>query len=376
MKSKIFFSLFPLFAMMALSACATITGVGKDNTPPPSALVSFKSSVNPKGVWSTKAGQHMVINGNAVFVADEDGKVTSLNLENGKVFWKTDFNNKLVGGIGVGQSVVVVANQKGDLFALDQSTGKQLWQVSLGNQVIAAPLVANNMVIAKTLDGQVYALNSANGASLWKYSHGSPMMVLAKSGSPQVVGDKVIAGYPDGKLEAYRAVNGKLIWENQIAQPQGATEVEQMIDVAANPEVSGNTVYAVTYQGNLTAINASTGRSFWQQPLSSFTGLTFSDNTLYVTDAKSVLWAFDRASGRSLFEQDNLQYRKLTAPYIMNNWIVVGDGEGYVHWLNPRDGVTVGRVEVDSKDPIISLAVENNSLYVATKDGVVKKYQV
>ena len=50
------------------------------------------------------------------------------------------------------------------------------------------------------------------------------------------------------------------------------------------------------------------------------------------------VWQLDQRNGASLWKQKELHHRKLTAPAVYESYVVVGDFEGYVHWLSTRMG--------------------------------------
>ena len=56
-----------------------------------------------------------------------------------------------------------------------------------------------------------------------------------------------------------------------------------------------------------------------------------------------------RSTGASEWRQDELRNRKLTAPEPVDDYVAVGDFEGYVHLLSRYDGRIVARARVDSK---------------------------
>lgn len=374
-----------LISSLSLGGCAAITGVGTDNTPAPSPLVNFQPQLNPQKVWVSRAGkgtdeQYLnlvpAMNGNAVYTADYKGHVTALNLQNGKTLWQTDLDTPLVAGPGVDQGVILVGSSQAGLYALNQSNGRINWHTTLSNQIIAPPIITNNMAIVKTLDGQLWAINLSDGSTLWHQGHNIPVMRLSGGSRPQIVGNKIIVGYADGKLDAY-TLQGKLLWQIAVAQPQGASDVEQMVDIVGDPKISGNTIYVVTYQGNLTAVNTDTGNILWQQPLSSYTGLALSNQAVFVTDATGIVRAYSRSNGQLLWQQDNLKYRKLTAPVVIGNSIAVGDGEGYLQFLSQSDGSIIGRQVVDKNTPIMTAPIVNgNNIYVLDSDGLLADYSL
>jgi outer membrane protein assembly factor BamB len=72
-----------------------------------------------------------------------------------------------------------------------------------------------------------------------------------------------------------------------------------------------------------------------------------SGNHIYITDAGSRVWALDRRTGATLWRQDGLTGRELSAPAVQGRAVVVGDFDGYVHWLSQDDGEIIARKNLD-----------------------------
>jgi outer membrane protein assembly factor BamB len=77
----------------------------------------------------------------------------------------------------------------------------------------------------------------------------------------------------------------------------------------------------------------------------------------------------DRAGGATVWKQDRLFLRRLTAPLALGREIVVGDVEGYVHFLSRENGAFIGRAATDGS-PIRSSPVRlGKGILVQTQDG-------
>ena len=159
--------------------------------------------------------------------------------------------------------------------------------------------------------------------------------------------DVVYAGFPGGKLVALDAGNGAQLWEATVALPRGATELERVADVMGAPVVDALQVCAVAYQGRLACFDRRNGAPRWARDISSNSGLAMDTRNLYLTDDKDAVIAYDKDSGRAGWRQDKLARRQVTAPLVFGDWVVVGDGEGYVHVLSAEDGGFVARAQVD-----------------------------
>lgn len=378
-----------VLSALLLSACSTLSGVGTSNAPTPTPLQNFQQQYTPMLMWRKSIGgdqnsfylnlQPNVApkNTSELFVANTDKDVYAINTQTGKTLWRTEVATSPTSGPAVNDDMLVVAGKKNQLFALSQTNGKLLWKTTLPNQALASPSIGQGRVFIHTVNDDLVTLSSINGQGIWQYAHQAPLLILTGGAAPALYNQQLYVGYADGNLAAFNPASGALIWQRLIAQPKGSSSVQQMVDIAADIQFQGSMIYVVTYQGNLAALNATTGQLVWQYPLSSYTGMAVTQNSLFVTNSASDVLAFNRRTGQLLWEQKDLRYRVLTKPIVMGNTVVVGDGQGYVHWLSKATGATVARVLVDKKDPIVVPPVAvGNHLYVLTSEGYLKAYQL
>ena len=158
------------------------------------------------------------------------------------------------------------------------------------------------------------------------------------------------------------------MWESRVATPTGRTELERIVDIDADPVVSGGMVYAVTSQGPVAAFDRYTGRLLWQQDMASHTGIG-AGRLLYVTDDESRVWALDRDSGAWRWRQDGLMRRMVTRPVEFGEYVVVADFEGYVHWLSIDDGRFVARTRTGGGGVTASPVANAAAVYVLGASG-------
>ena len=152
--------------------------------------------------------------------------------------------------------------------------------------------------------------------------------------------------------------------------PRGRTELERLVDIDADLQVIDNTVYAAAYQGNLAALDIQTGNQIWEREISSQEGFDVAlGEAVYITDEESYVWAIQDGSGDSLWRQTRLLRRDVTAPAIVGEYIVVGDLEGYLHWIARSDGRFVARQELGDAPITSQPVVADGILYVMSSDG-------
>ncbi len=226
------------------------------------------------------------------------------------------------------------------------------------------------------MDGEVIAVSLTKEETLWRYQHGAPTLVLRGGSRPRVVNNEVLIGFADGKFVALNASNGKLLWERLMALPKGASIVEQMVDINVDPVIVGDMAYVVSYQGNLAAINTHSGETKWQIPFSSHTGMAVQRNTLYAVNDDDEIWSVNRPNGQVNWRQVDFAARDITAPAIIDDILVVGDKEGYLHWLATKDGHHIARIQATGDAIIARPVVHNNTVYVLTASGRVAAFKL
>lgn len=340
---------------LAVSGCSTVSGwFGHGPAKPkPAELVEFKPTASLAEAWKAEAGESAAYlfrpqaEGGDVFAAG-GSRVVRIALANGSTVWKTDAGAKLSAGAAAANGLVLAGSARGELIALDRNTGQVRWKAALSSEVTGPILVVGDMVVVRTGDGRVQGLAAADGSRKWLYTRNLPVLSLRGSGGMVARDDALYIGFPGGKLVALNAANGAQLWEVTVAVPRGASELERVADVMGDPAVDNTQVCAVTYQGRVACFDRRNGALVWARDTSSNTGLAMDERDVYVTDDKDAVTAYDKDTGRAIWRQDKLARREVTAPMALGAWVVVADGEGYVHVLSSADGSFVARAKVDS----------------------------
>ena len=337
-----------------LGGCSTVTGwfTGSDNAPKPTPLQAIQNNVTPKVRWDVSLGGSAdyaftpALMGDVVWAAGRDGQVVGVDVNTGRQVGRVDTRLPLSGGIGAKNGALYVATTEGELVSLDEN-GKIRWRARLTSQALEAPQSDGQRVLVRTNDGRLSAFYADSGKSLWTFQRPQPTLTVRNYGSTTLVGgEAVLLGMPGGRLAVIGANMGDLLWEASVSTPRGASELERMADVASRPVFDRGQVCAVAFQGKLTCFDARSGTPMWSRDVGSSQGLTVDAVNLYVTGDDGTVWAFDRATGRSVWTQNKLKYRKVSAPAMLDRFVLVLDGEGIAHLLSNESGEFVGRQAV------------------------------
>ena len=368
--------IFPVLAAFVLGGCSWF-GSGS-NLEPPAELVDFKSAATVSELWSRDIGTgpkerflklSPVLQADTVYVCDTRGRVRALVASNGDERWRTDLDIDVSAGVGLGDDLVLIASRKGEVVALDRSSGKMLWRAQVSSEVLAPPAVEAGVVVVQSVDGKLVAFSSSAGKRLWSFERTEPILSLRGTSTPVIVTDAVLTGFANGRLAALNLRDGRLVWEIPVAQPQGRSEIERLIDVDAPVLVTGRTLIAAAYQGKIVALSLEDGHLLWSREISVNSALSADASNVYVSDVRDQIYALDLRSGATVWKQEQLHGRHLSAPVVTGNAIAMGDFEGYVHWLAREDGRVLARARAAHAAVLATPAVGGTTLYVVTQNG-------
>lgn len=375
--------------LLSCTGCGWINNylAGSDNVAPPAELQPIANPIPMQKLWDVDVGAGTegafvklvpMVQGGLIYAASHDGQVVAVDANDGKPIWEVDTDLSITAGVGFVDGLVLVGTDEGQVVALQVADGEEAWRARASSEILAVPQGAEGVVVVRTIDGRFIGLDSNSGEQLWIYTYTVPALTLRGTAAPLLAPGVAITGLDTGKLLVLSLRDGTPVWEKRIAPPQGRTELERLVDIDAEPRVVDGVLYIVTYQGNVTAIDLRNGNTLWSRDFSSYSGLDVDTRQVYITDDNDTLWALDQRSGATLWKQTALNRRSLSTPVVNGNgnYVVVGDFEGYLHWLDTIDGRLVGRVRADKEGIAAAPVVRDNIVYVLSNRGTLSAFQL
>ncbi len=385
----------------ALGGCNWLKNLGKkDNVEPPTPLTEFTPSTQVDRVWDEGAGKGAGDSGarlapgsadGRIYAAGIDGTVVAFDGASGRTLWQTrlgqrsggswriwrrgDNSLRWSGGPTVAGDLLVVGGLDGQLYALSAQDGSERWHVQMTSEIVTPPAIAGDVVVVRSNDGRLSALNAADGTTKWVFDQPVPALSLRGNSAPLVANGVVYDGFDNGKVVAVRLEDGIQLWSQSLSNGEGRTEVERIADVDGDLVADGSTLFAAGYRGQAAALALDSGRPLGQRDLSSYVGAAVGGNAVVVVDADGNVWAFDRETGVNLWKQDQLKYRWLSAPAIEGKYVVVGDVEGFVHWLTLDEGKFAARERLGKKPIEGAPLVVGDTVYVEDVRGRIGAYR-
>jgi outer membrane protein assembly factor BamB len=294
------------------------------------------------------------------------------------VNWTSFTRLASITGLAGAEGVVIVSSKNGDLVAYDieDKNLRQRWAIRLKGEIRATPVIVDEQVFVRTVDGKLSALSLLDGAIQWTVSRRVPALSLTGNSRPLIEGRLVIVGFDDGKISAFNRNDGQTIWEVTVSSPSGRTEIERLVDLDGQFIFRDGIIYVSSYQGRLAAIQAVDGNVLWSRKFSSYQSIDADEEALYLSSDDSHIWSIDRRTGTAFWKQEVLHARKITAPMIIGEKLVVADLEGYVHWFDKSDGTLLGRVRPTKNRYIAKPVKWLDKVIVLDSDGVLSSVRI
>ena len=377
-----------LLSVTLLSGCSLFSG--EEDVVKMSPLPTVENQFTPSTAWDVSVGSgigdfysnlHPAYADSVVYAADRKGTVKAVNADDGKEVWSVNLAEKdgwfsrkpalLSGGLTIAGGHVYVGSEKAQVYALDAGTGAIVWQTTAAGEVLSRPTASDGLVLVHTSNGQLQALDENSGVVKWTVNLDMPALSLRGESAPAVAFGAAIVGGDNGRVSAVLMQQGQLIWQQRISQATGSTEIDRLSDVDTTPVIVNGVVYALAYNGNLTALDLRSGQILWKRELGSVNDFIVDGNRIYVADQNDRVLALTTDGGVTLWTQSDLLHRLLTAPALYNGSLVVGDSEGYLHWINPEDGRFMAQQKLDSSGFLTEPVVADGKLLIQAKDGTV-----
>ena len=373
-----------LLASLLLHGCTWIRSWGDPEPGDPAPLVEFESSLEVRKVWSTSIGDGMgkqglsmgpAFSSGLLYAADHEGVLVAVDAESGRKAWQLKTKQAFSGGPGLDSDRLYMGTIDGRVIAYDRNGGAELWNSQVSSEVLAPPAAGDGIVVVRCIDGRVFGLDAVSGRRLWIHDHNVPLLTLRGNADLLVRGGVVFVGYDDGSVTSLRVADGSVIWSQTIASQEGRTELERLADIGQGMVLVASDLIVSSYKSRVVSLAADSGRLLWFKDISSATGVQVDRTNLVISERNGDLWMLDRRNGSTVWKLEQMTNRGLTRPAFYGNYVVVGDKEGYLHWLDQDIGSFVARVRADRKGFAAAPMSVGTTLFVLTHKGKLIAYR-
>ena len=377
MKNKLFLLLY----LAIFSSCSSLSSLNfwsdssEEDTSVPSELQNFQEDLTVLVAWkkSFKASNDLgsfkpSFYAGEMLVADSEGKIASLDPKTGNVNWIKKIEKNLAAGVASGFGKFVVSDIDGNVIGFDLESQDILWETNIGGEVLSNAVIDASLVVAKNSVGELVALDSITGEKKWIFRSQLPALTVRGTGEPIIKDGIVFSTFDNGRLGAFQLNTGFFLWDGPISYLEGSSELENLIDADSSPVIEKQLIFATNYQGNLTAFDMAQKRPVWNSKASSFYSPVIGRGMMMVIQDNGSILSFSASNLAPSWVSEEYERRDLSNGVMLNNVLLVGDFEGYLHVINPLIGKTVGRKKVSS-NPIKSISTFGGLAYVIDQDS-------
>lgn len=207
-----------------------------------------------KLLWSIPTGASLfarpVVAGKYVVIPSAAKELLWVNPKTGEIIQRNASDGAYVAdGVYKDNALYIGGYNKFEKW--DAKTRKLIWRYeAINNYCQAAPVVDGNDVIFGAWDTYLYCLDTKTGQLKWKWNNGKSRNQLGPGNVvPVVTRERIYIVAPDRYMTAIDRKTGKTIWRNnehKYRESLGCSE-------------DGTRVYAKTMDGELVAVDATTG---------------------------------------------------------------------------------------------------------------------
>ena len=296
----------------------------------------------------------------------------------GGVKWRFATRSAVRSTPAVTATRVFIGSGDSTLYALDRATGRLIWRFDAGGPVPSSPAVAQGLVIAATLGGRIFAVSEATGALRWSMKTGPS---LAKNihpagewdlyaSSPVITGSSVLIGAGDGNVYALDLTSGKERWR-----------VKTNGKVRATPSVRDGVAVVGSFDGRVYAIDVATGKTRWVHHTSGDSidlqkagydrrsiqsTAAIAEGHVFLGSRDDGFYAIDFATGQRKWRQSHGGSWVVASPAARDGKAYVGSSDGrFIHAVDIASGRELWRTTI-TMNAIASPVLTRDLLVVAT----------
>jgi len=306
------------------------------------------------------------------------------------VKWRFETKGQVISSPAIADGTVFAGSTDGNLYAVDQASGAQRWAFATKARIASSPAVANGVVYFGSYDGTFYALDAKTGAVKWTFATGGERRFAAKRlhgstpvaetmpdpfdfylSSPVVVGGFVYFGSGDGNVYALNASTGAVAWKVQTGDV-----------VHASPAVVDGVVYVGSWDSYLYALDARSGAQKWRfktgedpvihNQVGIQSSAAVADGVVYFGCRDSKFYAVDAKSGQQLWAFDNKGSWVITSPAVRKGRVYFATSDtGLLHVLDAKSGAAVTKLDFSRWPMFSSPALVGDTLFIGSHAGKV-----
>jgi len=355
-------------------------------------------NINSKIMWDVSVNSgingntgylYPVVSEDIMYTVDSDGLLSAISLNNGKILWNIDIGIDITSGLNIVNDNLCAGTTTAKLlcYNIDRlSSNKHIPLISNMSKLISSsdykadieidlisesssPILGiDNLFLIKLDNDEIFLMNPETKETIWKST--SQIISLRSKGSsmPLVMDDTVYIARDNGSVSSHNISDGVLNWFTVLSSRSGRNDLESQRDAEMNINIKNDRLYYGHFQGELNALDISSGQIIWSTPFSFNNDLLIEKSSIYGTTTDNILVSIDQASGFVNWKSQKSK-EQLTQPFMINNIVMVFTTDGTLVGFT-TDGALVYEKNLGFDiHPKTKFIVKKNKLYFQTRDG-------
>jgi outer membrane protein assembly factor BamB/ferredoxin len=321
----------------------------------------------PTLLWSYKSDSRTtsspVIFNQTVYWSDKRGRIYGINTE-GKQVFDFDFATAIEASPMISDSMLFIGRIDGFMSALSLTSKDTLWNFETQGQISASPNIGvfegKNAIVFGSYDNFLYCVDKKNGKEISRFESGYYI-----NGAVAVKDNYFVSGGCDAWLK---------VIDGETGTTTDSLELETYIP--ASPAIVGNDCYIADHSGNIYAMVLNKGKitNFRKMIAATDDSGTFvsvpavSSTTLYIISDDRHLYAIDRKTGNIRWKYLQKGGSGESSPLVCRDKVISCTKSGIVSVLKADSGEWLW--EYDTGEQITSSpAVIKDHFYILTVKG-------
>lgn len=308
--------------------------------------------------------------------------------QSNRVKWKFRTNGSVISSPAVVNGTIYVGSSDHNFYAINLDSGTLKWKFKAKGRIASSPAIADGVVYFEDWNGTLYALEAGTGGVKWKFQtagehrftathlHGSQPAAESMPdpfdfylSSPAVWNGTVYFGSGDGNVYALDASTGALNWKFKTGDV-----------VHASPAIADGTLFIGSWDSYFYALDAATGKEKWRfktgedPDIHNQVGIQSSaavaDGVVYFGCRDSNFYAVDANTGQLKWKFNNKGSWVIASPAVKygNVYFATSDS-GMFYSLDAKSGTQLFSLNFKGWPMFSSPAIAGSTLYIGSHLG-------
>lgn len=320
----------------------------------------------------------IIVNGVAYFTSGD--RAYAVNTQNGNLVWRYPREQGMGGNVRVSpvyhNGSVFFASSDNNLYCIDAKTGNFKWMYQTRGPIRCAPVVDDGIIYFGSGDDSVYAVFAESGELAWNRPFKARDDII---GAVALGAGMLIAVSIDGHVYGINASTGRLRWVFKI--PSSALSTSPVISESVVTVGAGNMLYGLSVRS---------GQLRWAitLPADIAASPAIEGTDIYIPCRNRKLYAYTvvgRSYSKKWVEPFDLITIPKSSPTVTAEHIIVTSSKGFISAASKTDGAISWRYiitpskatspNVDFAESASPAVVSDGVVYVLTDDGVLHSFR-